>query len=67
MPAKSQAQRGYLNAKFGHAWVKEHGFDNKGKLPGHVGKKSKKKKAKVKTRTNRPKAKAKLGRDRWRP
>lgn len=43
MPAKSQAQRGYLNAKFGHAWVKEHGFDNKGKLPKHVAKKGKKK------------------------
>lgn len=42
MPAKSQAQRAYLNAKFGHAWVKEHGFDNRGKLPGHV-KKAKKK------------------------
>lgn len=41
MPAKSQAQRAYLNKKFGHDWVKRHGFDNKGKLPGHVGKKSK--------------------------
>jgi hypothetical protein len=36
MPAKSQAQRGYLNAKFGHGWVVEHGFDNKGRLPAHV-------------------------------
>lgn len=36
MPAKSQAQRAYLNAKFGHAWVKAHGFDNKGRLPAHV-------------------------------
>lgn len=36
MPARSQAQRRYLNAKFGHAWVKKHGFDNKGKLPAHV-------------------------------
>lgn len=36
MPAMSQAQRAYLNARFGHAWVKAHGFDNKGKLPGHV-------------------------------
>jgi hypothetical protein len=36
MPAKSQAQRGFLNAEFGHAWVKQHGFDNKGKLPAHV-------------------------------
>jgi len=33
MPAKSQAQRRLLHAKFGHAWVKRHHFDNKGKLP----------------------------------
>lgn len=39
MPARSQAQRAYLNAKFGHAWVKAHHFDNKGKLPAHVRKK----------------------------
>lgn len=37
MPAKSQAQRAYLNWKFGHKWVKKHHFDNKGKLPAHVG------------------------------
>lgn len=36
MPAVSQAQREALNAKFGHAWVKEHHFDNTGKLPEHV-------------------------------
>jgi hypothetical protein len=36
MPARSQAQRGYLNARFGHAWVKKHGFDNRGQLPTHV-------------------------------
>ena len=36
MPAKSEAQRKALNAKFGHAWVKAHGFDNKGKLPARV-------------------------------
>ena len=36
MPAKSQAQRKLLNAKFGHAWVKAHHFDNKGKLPKRV-------------------------------
>jgi hypothetical protein len=36
VPAKSQAQREYLNAHFGHAWVVKHGFDNKGKLPDHV-------------------------------
>ena len=45
MPAKSQAQRGYLNAHFGHAWTVKHGFDNAGKLPGHVKKKSTKKQA----------------------
>lgn len=33
MPARSEAQRRYLNMRFGHAWVKRHGFDNKGKLP----------------------------------
>ncbi len=36
MPAKSQAQRKFLNATKGHAWVKRHGFDNKGKLPARV-------------------------------
>ena len=36
MPAVSQAQREYLNATKGHAWVKAHGFDNKGKLPEHA-------------------------------
>ena len=46
MPARSQAQRALLNAKFGHAWVKAHGFDNKGKLPKHVAKKKKAKKRK---------------------
>lgn len=41
MPAKSQAQRELLNAKFGHEWVKAHHFDNSGKLPEKVsGKKS---------------------------
>ncbi len=33
MPARSEAQRRYLNAKFGHEWVKRHDFDNKGRLP----------------------------------
>ena len=37
MPARSQAQRAYLNAHFGHAWVKRHHFDNRGKLPAYVG------------------------------
>jgi hypothetical protein len=36
MPAVSQAQRAYLNARFGHAWVKRHHFDNTGRLPEHV-------------------------------
>jgi len=39
MPAKSQAQREFLNWKFGHAWVKKHHFDNKGKLPATARKK----------------------------
>ena len=43
MPALSEAQRRYLNAKMGHAWVKRHHFDNRGKLPARVGKKPKKK------------------------
>lgn len=43
MPAKSEAQRRYLNATKGHAWVKAHHFANKGKLPAKVGKKTKKK------------------------
>jgi hypothetical protein len=38
MPAKSQAQRGYLYATKGESWVKEHHFDNKGKLPAHKAK-----------------------------
>ena len=36
MPARSEAQRRYLNMKFGHAWVKKHHYDNKGKLPAHA-------------------------------
>ena len=38
MPARSEAQRRYLNMKFGHAWAKRHHYDNKGKLPAHVSK-----------------------------
>ena len=38
MPVKSQAQRAYLNSRFGHRWVKEHHFDQRGPLPDHVGK-----------------------------
>ena len=33
MPAVSEAQRRYLFAHFGPAWVKAHHFDNPGKLP----------------------------------
>ena len=33
MPAVSEAQRRYLYATKGAAWVKAHHFDNKGKLP----------------------------------
>lgn len=36
-PAVSEAQRKYLNSQFGHDWVKEHGFDNKGELPETAG------------------------------
>jgi hypothetical protein len=38
VPAKSEKQRKFLNWKFGHAWVKRHGFANKGKLPKRKGK-----------------------------
>ena len=48
MPAVSQAQRAYLNATKGHAWVKKHHFDNKGKLPAHVGKRRKGKRGRSK-------------------
>jgi hypothetical protein len=33
MPAKSQAQRGFIAHKFGVGWMKRHHFANKGKLP----------------------------------
>jgi len=36
MPARSEAQRRYLNMRFGHKWVKAHHYDNKGKLPKHA-------------------------------
>ncbi len=39
MPARSQAQRAYLYATKGAAWVKAHGFDTKGPLPARVKKK----------------------------
>lgn len=36
MPTKSEAQRKYLNAKFGHKWVKKHHFDNTDDLPARA-------------------------------
>jgi hypothetical protein len=54
MPAVSQAQREKLNAKFGHAWVKAHGFDNKGPLPMYVS-------ASVAGQTAKPKRKKRRG------
>jgi hypothetical protein len=36
LPAVSQAQRGFLAAKFGPEWMRQHGFDNKGPLPMRV-------------------------------
>lgn len=52
MPAVSEAQRKMLNARFGHAWVKAHGFDNKGPLPARVGPKKRKRKKKLKFTTH---------------
>ncbi len=53
MPAKSEAQRRYLNATKGHAWVKAHDFDNSGKLPARVKPKVKKKAHKSKKRRSK--------------
>jgi hypothetical protein len=36
MPARSQAQRGYLAVHKGLAWMREHGFANKGELPARA-------------------------------
>jgi hypothetical protein len=55
LPAKSQAQRAYLAANFGIAWMREHHFANKGKLPAKVGKPSKP----VKPRKKKPRKKGK--------
>lgn len=46
MPARSEAQRRLLNARFGHDWVKEHHFDNTGKLPERASQKQRKKRGK---------------------
>lgn len=40
MPARSEAQRRYLAARFGPTWMHKHGFDNPGKLPAKIGKRS---------------------------
>lgn len=46
MPAKSEAQRRFIYGVKGKAFAEAHHFDNKGKLPAHVGKtKAKAKKA----------------------
>lgn len=42
MPAKSQAQRGYLAAHFGADWMRRHHFDNTGPLPKRVRSKKRK-------------------------
>lgn len=39
MPARSEAQRRFLYARFGAAWVRAHHFDNPGPLPKRLGKK----------------------------
>ena len=38
MPAKSEAQRRFIYGVKGKAFAEAHHFDNKGKLPAHVGK-----------------------------
>ena len=35
-PARSQAQRSYLAVHKGPAWMREHGFANKGDLPARA-------------------------------
>jgi hypothetical protein len=47
MPVRSQAQRAFLNARYGHAWVKKHHFDQKGKLPEHAPKRKGKKQSRA--------------------
>jgi len=39
MPARSQAQRGYLAVHKGPEWMRAHDFDNPGKLPKRAPKK----------------------------
>lgn len=47
MPAVSQAQRGFLYATKGAAWVKAHNFDNPGPLPARIGRQKVRRKKKV--------------------
>jgi hypothetical protein len=42
MPARSDAQRKYLYARFGAEWVRRHHFDTPGRLPRHVDAKARK-------------------------
>lgn len=49
-PAVSEAQRRYLNMKFGHQWVRAHHFDNSGPLPKRVKKKKRRRRARVSNR-----------------
>jgi len=37
MPARSEAQRKLIYARFGVAFARKHHFDNPGKLPAKVG------------------------------
>lgn len=41
MPAQSDAQRKFLYATKGEAWVKKHHFDTPGHLPAHKKKRKK--------------------------
>ena len=41
MPARSQAQRRFIYARFGAKWAKKHHFNNKGKLPARARKRKK--------------------------
>lgn len=36
MPARSEAQRKLIYARFGAAWAKKHHFDNPGPLPARA-------------------------------
>jgi hypothetical protein len=47
MPAVSQKQRGFLAHKFGPEWMKQHHFDNPGKLPKYKHGKKKKEESEV--------------------